>query len=119
MGGFSVLLLLFVLWPMLLLAQVLLSLLNVAMPVVAAILLVWNIIVTAILLLIRRAWKAGGTMDRSYIDSQTGRKRTLLLVLRYGLVALVIWEALLILACAAYLIWRPDLAQLFWGLWSS
>lgn len=99
--GFTFLILL---WP-LFLGVLLLSLLEMALPVIAAVLLVWNLLVLAGLLLIRHLWAASGTMSRSYIDSLSGWKRTVLLIARYGLLALIVWEVLLALGCAALMIW--------------
>lgn len=102
-------------WP-LLLGVWLLNLLNIALPVILTVLLVWNIFILTVLLVIRHIWKASGTMDRAYIDALGGWKRIVLLILRYGLLVFIIWEVILILACAAGLIWRPDLLSLLLSL---
>ncbi|WP_251317642.1 hypothetical protein [Flintibacter muris] len=102
MGGLIVV----VLWPMILPIAVL-YFFQVAMPLIAPILLVWNLIVLAVLLLIRRVWKKSGTMDRSYIDRHSGWKWWLLILLRYGLLVFILWEILLVLFCGAYTIDSP------------
>lgn len=111
MGFISLLLL----WP-LALATWVLSLLDIALPVILTILLVWNLFVLIVLLVIRHVWKNSGTMDRAYIDALGGWKRVVLLILRYGLLVFILWEVILILACAAALIWRPDLLSLLLSL---
>lgn len=111
---FTVIFVLF-LWP-LLLGVWLLELLNMALPAIFTVLLVWNLLVLLVLLVIRHVWKASGTMDRAYIDALGGWKRVVLLILRYGLLVLIVWEVILILACAAGLIWRPDLLSLLLSL---
>lgn len=102
---------LFLLWP-LMLAAWLLMLLNLALPVIAWVLLVWNVLVLAALLLVRHFWKKSGTMDRNHIDALGGWKRVVLLILKYGLLLFVMWEVFLVLACAVYVIWRPELLSL-------
>lgn len=104
MGFTFTILFLLLFWP-LLLGVWLLSLLEVALPVISAVLLAWNLLLLVGLLLIRHFWAASGTMARSYIDTHSGWKRILLLIGRYGLLALILWEALLILACVALLLW--------------
>lgn len=111
MGSISLLLL----WP-LALATWVLSLLDIALPVILTILLIWNLFVLIVLLVVRHIWKASGTMDRAYIDALGGWKRVVLLILRYGLLVFIVWEVILILACAAALIWRPDLLSLLLSL---
>lgn len=104
MGFVFTVFLLPLLWP-LLLGIWLLSLLEVALPVIAAALLVCNLLLLAGLLLVRHLWAASGTMARSYIDTHTGWRRALLLIARYGLLAWIVWEVLLVLACVALLLW--------------
>ncbi len=99
--GFTFLILL---WP-LFLGVLLLDLIGMALPVISAVLLVWNLLVLAVLLVIRHFWAASGTMSRSYIDPLSGWKRVVLLIARYGLLALIVWEVLLALACAALMVW--------------
>lgn len=111
MGFISLLLL----WP-LALATWVLSLLDIALPVILTILLIWNLFVLIVLLVVRHIWKASGTMDRAYIDALGGWKRVVLLILRYGLLVFIVWEVILIFACAAALIWRPDLLSLLLSL---
>jgi len=101
MGGLIVV----VLWPMLI-PLAILYVLDVALPLIAPILLVWNGIVLAALLLARGVWKRSGTMDRSFIGQCSGWRRILLTLARYGLTLLILWEILLVVLCAAYLIWR-------------
>ncbi len=96
------------LWPLLLFVW-LLSLLSIALPVISAVLLAWNLLVLVFLLLVRRAWKKSGTMDRACIDSQTGWRRPVLLVLRWGLLLLIVWEAVLALASGCLMAWYPTL----------
>ncbi len=101
MGG----LIIVVLWPMLIPIAIL-YFLDVALPLIVPILLVWNILVLGLLLLVRMVWKRSGTMDRGYIAQRSGWLRIVLALLRYGLMLLIVWEILLIVLCAAYLIWR-------------
>ena len=112
MGGISVILLFTLLWP-LMIAVWLLSLLDVALPAIATGLLLWNGAVLVFLLWLRGRDRIRSALDRANIDAQTGGKRALLLVLRYGWVVLTVWVGLMVLACAAYLIWRPSLLGLF------
>lgn len=98
MAFFSILLF----WP-LFLAAWLLSLLSLALPVIAVMLLIWNAIIFMFLLAVRHAWKKTGTMDRGYIDAQTGWKHALFLILRWGLTLLIIWEILLIIGSGCLL----------------
>ncbi len=107
MGG----LIIVVLWPFLL-PIAFLYFLGVALPVLVPIALVWNLLVLAGLLLFRWLWRKTGTMNRAYFDAQTGWKRALLLLLLWGLRLCIAWEVLLILACAAYLLWFPELLQM-------
>lgn len=112
MGFISLLLL----WP-LALATWVLSLLDIALPVILTILLIWNLFVLIVLLVVRHIWKASGTMDRAYIDALGGWKRVVLLILRYGLLVFIIWEVILILA--VIYIWAVPLtcgAKHFWFL---
>lgn len=99
---------LFLLWPLILLMG-LLSLLNLALPVIYWAMLIWNVLILAALLLIRHFWRKTGTMDRSFLDALGGWKRVLLLVLKYGLLVFIIWEIILVLACAVLVIWAPAL----------
>ena len=100
MGG----LILVVLWPMVLPVAIL-QFLGFALPLMAPILLGLNIAGLAGLLLIRWLWKRSGAMNRTYIDAQSGWKRTLLRVLRWVLWGCIVWEALLAAFFAGYLIW--------------
>lgn len=104
MGGLIVV----VLWPMILPVAIL-EFLGVALPVIAPILLGWNIAVLALLLLARRIWRKSGTMERSYLYDQPRWKRVLLLVLRWGLLLFIVWEILLVAFFAVYLIWGHQL----------
>ncbi len=115
MGGLSIILMFFFLWPLLLFAQVL-ALLDIALPVIAGIGLVWNLLLLAVLFWLRGREQTRACLDRTYIAGRTGGKRALLLVLRYGWVILTVWVAILALACGAYLIWRPDLLELFFHM---
>ena len=93
----------FLFWP-LFLAIWLLSLMSLALPVIAAVLLIWNAAIFTFLLVIRHAWKKTGTMDRSYIDAQIGWKHILFLILRWGLTLFVIWQLLLVLGSVGLMI---------------
>lgn len=104
MGFTFTIFVLFLFWP-LLLGVWLLSLLEVALPVIAAVLLGCNLFLLAVLLLIRHFWAASGTMAKSYIDSFSGWRRVGLLILRYGLLLLILWEVLLVLGSLALLLW--------------
>lgn len=104
MGGLIVV----VLWPMILPVAIL-YFLNVALNLFAPILLGLNIAGLVLLLLVRWLWKRSGTMDRAYIDGQTGWKRTLLRVLRWVLWVCIVWEILLVLLCGAYVFWGHEL----------
>ena len=104
MGG----LIIVVLWP-LLLPLAFLYFLGVAMPIIMRVLLVWNVLLLAGLVLVRWLWKRSGAMDRSYITVQPDWKRLLLTVLKYGLLLGILWEALLVLFCVGYLVWWPEL----------
>ena len=106
MGG----LIIVVLWPLLLPLAVL-YFFQVAMPLIAPILMVWNLILLGILLLIRWVWKRSGTMDRGYIDQKSGIVRTVLLILRCGLILFIVWEAVLALLCGTYLLWWPEVLK--------
>jgi len=102
---------LFLFWPLLLFVW-LLSLLSLALPVISMVLLVWNVLVLVFLLLVRRAWKKSGTMDRAYIDGQTGWRRPVLLILRWGLILFILWEVLLVLASGCLVAWYPMLLEM-------
>ena len=115
MGGIAVILLFFLCGPFLLLAA-LLHMLQVALPVIMGIVTVCNILLLLVLLAVRHVWKRSGTMDRSFIDQKTGLLRWLLLILRYGLIAFIVWEIIVIALCAVYLIFRPDLIGMLLGL---
>ena len=104
MGGLIVV----VLWPMILPVAVL-YFFQVAMPLIAPILLVWNLLVLAVLLLIRQVWRKSGTMDRSFIDRHSGLLRWALILLRYGLLLMIAWEVLLVMLCGAYVLWGNGL----------
>ena len=96
-----------VLWPLLLPIAVL-YFFHVAMPLIMPIVSVWNQAVLMALLLVRWVWKRSGTMDRAYIDGKTGWRRVLLLVLKYGLVVFILWEALIAVLCGTYKLWWPQ-----------
>lgn len=97
---------LFLLWPIILVAGAL-SLLSVALPVISVILLVCNGFLLVLLLVVRHIWKKSGTMDRRYIDAQTGWKRILLMVFLWGLRLFILWEVLLVIASGAFVLWWP------------
>lgn len=104
MGGLIVVVLWPLIWPI-----AILYFFQVAMPLIAPILLVWNLIVLAVLLLVRLVWKKSGTMDRSCIDRYSGWKWWLLILLRYGLIVMIVWEVLLVLFCGAFVFWGHEL----------
>lgn len=97
---------LFLLWPIILVAGAL-SLLSVALPVISVILLICNGFLLAMLLVVRHIWKKSGTMDRHYINTQTGWKRILLMVLLWGLRLFILWEVFLVIASSAFMVWWP------------
>ena len=107
MGG----LIIIVLWPLLLPVAVL-YFFHVAMPLIMPIAAVWNLLVLLGLLLVRWVWKRSGTMDRSFIGRKTGWHRTLLLVLKYGLIVFILWEVLMVLLCGTYQLWWPKVLGL-------
>ncbi len=104
MGG----LIIVVLWPLLLPIAVL-YFFHVAMSLIMPIAAAWNLIVLLVLLLIRWIWKRSGTMDRSCIDRYSGWKWWLLILLRYGLIVMIVWEVLLVLFCGAFVFWGHEL----------
>lgn len=103
MGG----LIIVVLWP-LLIPMAVLYFFQVAMPVIMPLVAVWNLIVLLVLLLVWRAWKRRGTMSRAYIGQKTGWHRTLLLILKYGMMVCIVWEGLLVVLCGTYKMWWPQ-----------
>ena len=44
-----------------------------------------------------------------FVNTQRGARRWILLLLRYGLPAWMVWELLLVAGCGAYLLWGLDL----------
>ena len=100
----------FLLWPvwivMIALAFIL-PWLGMALATVAAILLAGNAGFLALLLFIRFKWKAAGRMEKNFIDGYEGWKRYGLLAVKILLTAGVIWEILVVLVCAALLIFQP------------
>lgn len=108
MGGLSIILMFFFLWP-LFLAVWLLDFLDMALPVIAAVLTAWNGLILALMAWLQLWGPARRLWDRAYIDSQADGKQVLFLVLRWALLLLTAWAALLLLVCIAYLIWRPSL----------
>lgn len=108
--GFISLLFLMLLWPVWLLivaAAIVLPILGVALNVVAGFLLVVNLLFLAVLMFARAKWKQTGRMERSYIDSFEGWKRYGLLSIRVLLTGVVVWEALVVVLCGAYLVIQP------------
>ena len=101
MGG----LIIVVMWPMILPIMIL-KFLGFALPLIAPVLLGLNAAGLAGRLLVRWLWRRSGAMDRTYIEAQTGWKRTILRALRWVLTACILWEALLVLLCGAYVLWR-------------
>lgn len=97
---------LFLFWPLILVVG-LLSLLNIALPVIAGVLLVGNFLLLVLLLVVRRAWRQSGTMSRAYIDAQTGWKHAALLVLVWGLRLLIVWEIFLVIGSGSLMVWWP------------
>lgn len=110
MASLSVLFLLLLLWPVWIVMAAMafiLPWLGIALTTVAAVLLASNAAFLALLLFIRSKWKATGRMDRDFIGSYEGWKRYALLVVKILLTAGVIWEIVVVLACAALLIFQP------------
>ncbi len=99
---------LFLLWPIILVAGAL-SLLSIALPVIAGVLLVCNVLLLLLLLAVRHAWKKSGTMDQAYIDTLTGWKHVLLTVCLWGLRLLIAWEVFLVIASGSFMAWWPGL----------
>ena len=100
----------FLLWPLwivMIALAFILPWLGMALTTVAAILLAVNAGFLALLLFVRTKWKATGRMDRAFIDGYTGWKRYALLSVKILLTAGVIWEIIVVLGCAALLIFRP------------
>ena len=108
MGG----LIIVVLWPMVL-PVMLLVFLDVAMPLIAPILLVWNLLVLAGLWFVRRLWKRSGAYSWNYIRRQPGWKQLVIRFLQGALVLMIAWEIFLVLVSGAYVIWRPEFLELF------
>ena len=104
MGG----LIIVVMWPMILPIMIL-KFLGFPLPLIAPVLLGLNAAGLAGLLLVRWLWRRSGAMDRTYIEAQTGWKRTILRALRWVLTACILWEALLVLLCGAYVLWTRGL----------
>lgn len=104
MGGLIVVVMLPMLLPL-----ALLYLLEVALPLIMPILLVWNVLVLGVLVLVRWLWKRTGTMDRDYLSTQPDWKRILFTVVKYGLLLFIIWEIVLVLLCGAWTFWGHEL----------
>ncbi len=110
MAFLSVLFLLFLLWPIWLVMSAMafiLPWLGIALTTVAAVLLACNAGFLALLLFIRSKWKTTGRMDKDFINGYEGWKRFALLSAKILLTAGVIWEILVVLVCAALLIFQP------------
>lgn len=90
-----------------LILPVALTLLSVAVPVILTVMLVLNAVFLAVLLVARHLWKRSGRMDRGYIDGLSGWKQVCLRILKYVLLILIVWEALMVLGCALLLIFKP------------
>ena len=110
MAFLSVLFLLLLLWPVWIVMAAMafiLPWLGIALTTVAAVLLASNAGFLALLLFVRSKWKATGRMDKGVIDSYEGWKRYALLSVKILLTAGGIWEILVVLACAALLVFQP------------
>lgn len=108
--GFISLMFMWMLWPIFLFIIALgliLPILGVALNIAAVVLLVLNILFFLLLLLLRRGWKQAGRMDPMYIDSFTGFRRFYLKAIKILFTFGLVWEVLMILACAAFLIFQP------------
>ena len=67
-----------------------------------------NILFVLILLLaFWRKWKQAGKLERPYIDSFTGVRRFALEAIKLLIPLGILWEVLVLLACAAFLIFQP------------
>ena len=100
----------FLLWPVwivMIAMAFILPWLGMALTTVAAILLACNAGFLVLLLFVRSKWKATGRMDREFISGYEGWRRYGLLAVKILLTAGVIWEALVVLVCAALLIFQP------------
>lgn len=108
--AFLSILFLLLLWPVWIIMAAMafiLPWLGIALTTVAAVLLACNAGFLALLLFIRSKWKAAGRMDRAFINSYEGWKRYALLAAKILLTAGVVWEIIVVLACAALLIFQP------------
>ena len=101
------LLLLWPVWIVMVALAFILPWLGIALPTVAAVLLVCNAVFLALLLFIRAKWKATGRMDKEFINGYEGWKRYALLAVKILLTGGVIWEAIVVVVCAGLLIFQP------------
>ena len=62
----------------------------------------------ALLLVLRSVWKKSGKMERAYIDGFAGWKHWALLLGKWALTALIVWQILCILGGAAYYLFAPS-----------
>lgn len=108
MGGMS----LFIIfcWPLLLLLGALAAVLvwlDTALNVVVTIMLAANAAFLTLLLFLRTKWKAMGRMEKDYIDSYEGWRRYALLGAKVLLTGGVVWEIIMVIACALLLLFHP------------
>lgn len=106
MAGFSLILLCF--WPLFLLGG-LLYLVGMALSAIAKVLLAWNGLLFLFLVWVYRIPKIRALRAPEFVNTQRGARRWILLLLRYGLPAWMVWELLLVAGCGAYLLWGLDL----------
>ena len=100
-------LLLWPVWIVMVAMAFILPWLGMALTTVAAILLACNAGFLALLLFIRFKWKATGRMDKEFINGYEGWKRYGLLSVKVLLNAGVIWEIIVVIVCAALLVFQP------------
>ena len=107
--GFMSLVIIFC-WPLLVLLAAFAAFLvwlDTALNVVATILLAANAAFLVLLLFLRSKWKATGRMEKSFIDAYVGWQRYGLLGAKVLLTGGVVWEAIVVAACALLLLFHP------------
>ena len=86
---------------------IVLPFLGIALNIVAGVLLTVSLFVLILLLALWRKWKQAGKLERPYIDSFTGARRFALEAIKLLIPLGILWEVLVLLACAAFLIFQP------------
>ena len=86
---------------------IVLPFLGIALNMVAGAMLTVNLLVLLLLLAFRKKWKQAGRLERPYIDSFPGARRFALRAIQLLLPLGILWESLVALACAAFLIFQP------------